>query len=260
MYKALILDLDGTLLRKDKSLSSFTISTLLEAKKRGFLLGFATARSQRAAKPYVDALCPDFCIYSNGALSQGKDKILYSRMIPTESANALFYLLSGNSLCTKITTETSEGYFSDYITDDPAYMHGSSHDFSIPLNLPAYKITAEFTDPSLGEALIHRFPQLSVHRFKGEDWHLFTHPEATKYLALSQSLSHFSISFSECIAFGDDKIDEEMMIHAGLGIAMKNAISSCKEKADFICLSNEEDGVANWVLENLFSPNSTLVK
>lgn len=51
----------------------------------------------------------------------------------------------------------------------------------------------------------------------------------------------------EMIAVGDGFNDLSMIQYAGLGVAMANAQEVVKENADFITLSNEEDGVAHVV-------------
>ena len=48
----------------------------------------------------------------------------------------------------------------------------------------------------------------------------------------------------EMIACGDGFNDLTMIQYAGLGVAMANAQDVVKEAADFVTLSNEEDGVA----------------
>ena len=49
------------------------------------------------------------------------------------------------------------------------------------------------------------------------------------------------------ICIGDEINDLEMISHAGLGVAMGNAIPAVKAVADYITCSNEEDGVAHVV-------------
>ena len=65
MNKMIVLDLDGTLLRDDKTVSKETIDILLKFKSAGNEILFATARPPRDAYKYV----PDFEIndklYSN---------------------------------------------------------------------------------------------------------------------------------------------------------------------------------------------------
>ena len=52
--KAIIVDLDKTLLHTDKTLSGYTISVLNECKKHGFKIMVATARPLRTAIQYCD--------------------------------------------------------------------------------------------------------------------------------------------------------------------------------------------------------------
>ena len=46
------------------------------------------------------------------------------------------------------------------------------------------------------------------------------------------------------MALGDSEIDESMIKYAGLGVAVENATPACKEAADYIAASCEDDGVA----------------
>ena len=46
------------------------------------------------------------------------------------------------------------------------------------------------------------------------------------------------------------------MKKSGIGIAVENAISEVKAVADFICDTNDNDGVAEWIEENV-TPSSS---
>ena len=59
------------------------------------------------------------------------------------------------------------------------------------------------------------------------------------------------INLSEIVAFGDGYNDIEMIKNCGIGIAMENADEQIKEYAKFIYGNNNEDGVANWINENI---------
>ncbi len=52
------------------------------------------------------------------------------------------------------------------------------------------------------------------------------------------------------IACGDGYNDLSMIQYAGLGVAMENAVLPVKNAADYVTLSNNDDGVAH-VIENL---------
>ena len=49
----------------------------------------------------------------------------------------------------------------------------------------------------------------------------------------------------EIICVGDAGNDKHMIEYAGLGVAMGNATDEIKEMADYVTLSNDEDGVAH---------------
>ena len=66
------------------------------------------------------------------------------------------------------------------------------------------------------------------------------------------------ISRNEVIACGDGFNDLSMIEFAGLGVAMANAQQVVKNVADYITLSNEEEGVAA-VVEKFYLNNHTPV-
>ena len=73
----------------------------------------------------------------------------------------------------------------------------------------------------------------------------------TKEKAIEVLCDHLKITPLQIAAFGDDFNDIGMLKLCGKGIAMKNAIPEVQQVADGVCKSNEEDGVANWIKENL---------
>ena len=52
--------------------------------------------------------------------------------------------------------------------------------------------------------------------------------------------------------FGDDFDDVKPIEKCGCGVAMENAIVECREVSNYICKTNEEDGVAHFIDEYLF--------
>ena len=58
---------------------------------------------------------------------------------------------------------------------------------------------------------------------------------------------------ADTAAFGDDQNDLEMLRICGKGVAVANAVQEVKEAADAVTLSNDEDGVARWLLSNCLS-------
>ena len=66
-----------------------------------------------------------------------------------------------------------------------------------------------------------------------------------KAYSLGKLLKHLGLDRSQMIACGDGFNDLSMIKYAGLGVAMANAKEEVKEAADYITLSNDEDGIAH---------------
>ena len=75
-----------------------------------------------------------------------------------------------------------------------------------------------------------------------------------KAQCLAQLLKLLSIDREEMIACGDGFNDLSMIEYAGLGVAMENAVRPVRNAADYVTLSNNDDGVAH-VVEKFFLQN-----
>ena len=75
--------------------------------------------------------------------------------------------------------------------------------------------------------------------------------EVTKWNGIKQMLSYFGVSPSEAVYFGDDNDDIEPIKNGGLGVAVSNAIPSVLDIGDRIIDSNDMDGVAKFIEENI---------
>ena len=81
--------------------------------------------------------------------------------------------------------------------------------------------------------------------FRSEPYFLELVPKGIdKARSLSVLLKEINMKKEEMIAVGDGFNDLSMIQYAGLGVAMANAQPVVRENADYITLSNDEDGVA----------------
>ena len=118
---------------------------------------------------------------------------------------------------------------------------------------------AEFLDWEVNKILVAGQPEYlqEVWRsmaapFEGELSSMFTAPfyyEFTplgvdKTSALLETFAKLDISTSEVIAFGDAQNDQSMIEWSGIGVAMGNAVDEVKAVANYVTLSNNEDGIA----------------
>lgn len=251
------LDLDGTLLKDDKTISPFTKKMIFRAKEEGHLVVIATGRPYRASKMYYEELGLTTPIVNfNGAfVHHPADRSWGVRHFPLPLE------------AVKDIIEVSETYSIKNILAeviDNVYFH--EHDEVlldiVRLGNPTIKIGdlryALKDDPT--SILIHTDRQhidqiqsyLSAvhanvlhHRRWNEPWHMIEiiRSGVHKAFGLKQIADYFHIPKERVIAFGDEDNDLEMIEWAGYGIAMGNAIEPLKQIADDVTTTNEEDGI-----------------
>ncbi|MCX4341720.1 MAG: HAD family hydrolase [Lachnospiraceae bacterium] len=249
--KILLFDLDGTLLRDDKTLSEYTLQTLSKCRKHGYLIGISTSRGEQNCLVFLKEMKPDILISSGGALVRRNDKIICSSAFSVRETNS--FIASARELCgtdCEITVDTLDAHYWNYKTDpkeqDKSWGDSIYTDFK-DFPYEALKISVEIPDPHLAQKLCEHFSDLDSRRFSDGDWYQFTKSGITKEKAILAICDACHVDAANIIAFGDDFADIGMLKMCGVGVAMGNAIKEVKDIADVITLSNEEDGVAAYL-------------
>lgn len=258
LKKILLFDLDGTLLKNDKTLSEYTQKTLSKCKENGYLIGISTSRSEQNCLGFLRDLEPDILISSGGALVRLNGAIIYTSSFSVDETRK--FIEKARDICGKsceITVDTLEAHYWNYKIDpkeqDKSWGDSIYTDFN-DFKQEALKICVEISEANLAERLRENFSELDSKRFSDGDWYKFTKSGITKEKAISAICKACNVSVSEIIAFGDDYADIGMLKLCGIGVAMGNAIQEVKDIADDITLSNEEDGVAVY-LQNFLQRN-----
>lgn len=246
--KMLALDLDGTLLRSDKTLSEKTLRTLRLCRERHILLALATSRSEKSCGTYLAQVSPDFAILNGGALAKERGREIYLSQLEPETADRILRELLQSHYFDSLSLETASGYYVERrATSAWHYTNAKSRDFSEPLSEPAFKITAELRNPEVAEEIASRHPACTLVKFAGTNLFRFVHRNAGKIHAIRRIAELNHMQLSEVAAFGDDYIDIEMIRNCGCGVAMENAVPEVKRVADAVCGTNDRDGVADWL-------------
>ena len=248
--KMIVCDLDGTLLRDDKTISPYTISILEKCRKNNILFGIATARTFQAAQPYIDAALPYFVVSSGGALAKIGDETVYTSTLDEDTANGLLASIRQAPDVGYICTGTPLGYFGNHPPRPPFIPISDVFSYAFS-NGGAYKIVAQLSEHH-SKTTAQMFPGVRCTPYSGESWVSFEHINATKWLAISAVAAHLGIGATNVAAFGDDYNDIEMLANCGIGVAMDNAITKAKAAAKYICSDNNDDGVAKWLENNLW--------
>ena len=249
--KILFFDLDGTLLRNDKTLSEHTLKILSKCKECGYLIGISTSRGEQNCLSFLREMKPDILISSGGALVRVNEKIICSSCFSVIETKD--FIESARKICgldCGITVDTLDAHYCNYKTD-PKEQYKSWGDSIYTdftdFKCEALKICVEIPDPGLAQKLREHFSELDSQRFSDGDWYKFTKSGITKEKAILAVCEACNAAVSETVAFGDDFADIGMLEICGIGVAMGNAIQEVKDIADDIALSNEEDGVAAYL-------------
>lgn len=247
--KAVITDLDRTLLKTDKSVSEKTVSVLKEVQKKGIKIMFATARPQRAITNYEKLLNPDAVTTLNGARTFIKgSSIDYS--IPNESVRKMLSDFIKIPDCV-ISLETSKGIYSN--VDIPEWAPIVTDCFPEILDDcgSVFKILVSNENTDLKQHIDSIVTADSYYTVAVGTLFQIMSISATKVNGVKAMLKAFEIDPEDAVYFGDDNDDIEPLKWCGTGVAVKNAISEAISAAKEITSSNDEDGVPLWIEKNL---------
>ncbi|MBM7643467.1 HAD family hydrolase [Streptococcus loxodontisalivarius] len=266
--KMIALDLDGTLLLPDGSLSQTTIDTIKAVQDLGHLVVIATGRPYRMAIDHYRTLNLKTPLISfNGSLTNIPDtKWDFEHSIKLDKKYLLEILKNKEEL--EMDFIASEYRQNFYITmDRPETIQPQL--FGVDkivesMRLDPQKITRDpnallmqtrHQDKQLlaQEMKMHFKNELEVDSWGGPLNILECSPKGiNKAYALTYLLNALGMSRQDLIAFGDEHNDTEMLALAQTGYAMKNASQTLLPFADKqLNYSNEEDGVAK-ELQKLF--------
>lgn len=261
MIKMLVLDLDETLLRTDKTISLYTQEVLKKAQEAGIKVVFATARPYRAIKHLMDQVACTTAVYHNGAAALLGGKNVESSKIPFKDAAFTLQTLQAKYPGKKLAAEINDMIYAnfDVITiwgktqKEREILEASSvwTDFTDLPEIDADKIIIEINSEKEYEAVQSLLtPELYGQLSDGKTLCLVMHRNATKLNAVKQIAEILGIARSEIAAFGDDYNDIEMIEYCGTGVAMGNAIEEVRQAADAVTATNNEDGVARYIMEH----------
>lgn len=247
------LDLDGTLLRTDKTVSPRTLAALEACKEAGIALCVASARGASSIALIAPPVLKD-CLWitHNGALAVRGEEILHFDPIPHAALEAcvefaygfappllMFAEIDGRPSCSR---------------DVEALWGVGFHtvDFRALGAREVAKVLIQWPAGTAQEALATRLPD-SVEILMDRDGYAHVQNRGvSKHRALGLCLERQGLEWSEVMAFGDDHTDAGMLKEAGCGVAMENAVPAAREAADRLTATNDQDGVA-LVLEGLLA-------
>ncbi|HJC58667.1 MAG TPA: HAD family hydrolase [Candidatus Eisenbergiella intestinipullorum] len=247
----IVTDLDGTLLRDDKTISDFTIGVIKKYQSEGGIFVAATARPVRTAREYMKILNLNAGIFHNGAVIQEKGRKTGGYGV--KNAGELAQSILERYPFSNIAVEAEDVLYANFDAGRlwPGAEYISCKTFAQLRGKTADKIIVEVASLSEMEKYKALLPDELYIQLSENKIGMIMNQSATKYHAISFLAERYHISMDDVIAFGDDYNDLEMIEKCGKGIAVSNALEIVKGVADGVCESNQKDGVARWIEGNL---------
>ena len=270
MSNLYVSDLDGTLLRSDETLSQFTIDTINDLTSKGMLFSYATARSLVTAKKVTKGLDTHFpLIVYNGAFIMDNltEEILVAHYFENDIADVFEELFSSNiypivyayidgvekfSYIPEKCTAGMQKFVQSRNGDKRANAVNTLNE--LVKGNPFY-ITCIDTPEKLApfydkyKDKYHVVYQRDI--YTGEQWLEIMPRKASKSNAIKELKE--KLKCERLITFGDGKNDIDMFQMSDECYAVKNADDELKAIATKTIESNDNDGVAKWLAENVMA-------
>lgn len=269
MIKAILLDLDGTLLNDQKLISPQTKQTLLDLQAEGVKVVLASGRPKRGIEPFAEELrlheYGGLLVSSNGACvtDARTNETLFEQAIDQDDAIAILDHLTGFDVIPMINDETYmyvNDVFSgmlelngkpfniiEYESRGGRFQLREEPRLADAIAFPIYKILVAGQPDYLqahADLLAGPFTDRVTGMFTAAMYFEFTDLGIDKARALDHVFREIGIDREHVIAFGDGHNDRSIIEYAGIGVAMDNAVEDIKAIANEITLSNNHDGIA----------------
>ena len=263
-------DLDGTLLHSDESISEYTSKIINKMTDNGILFSYATARSLVTAKQVtkgIDAKIPLIIYNGSFIVDNVTNEILKSNFFDNDAVLKLIDDLIDNNIYPIVY----------------AYLAGKEKFSYVPRLANEYM--RKFTDSRIGDIRENRVDSLEELKL-GDKFYITCIDESDKLFPMYEKYKNvfhciyqkdvytkdqwleimpkFSskanaivelkkmFNCDKVVVFGDGRNDIDMFEIADESYAVSNADEVLKKKATGIIDSNNNDGVAKWLDNNLF--------
>ena len=263
--RLIALDLDGTALDSHAALRPAVAQAVARAGERGIRVVPCTGRRYRTALPVIEALALEGpVVVQNGVVVRDarSGETLERRALPhplydevlrayRDVGSPLVYVDDPRTDFFFEPVERAHVFQGEYLRD-----HGAAGtqvaDLALRPEVPVVMMSCMADGEAL--ALVHaklreqlgaraRTHQIRNKNYRGDILEVVS-PEAGKWSGLRWVCERLGIDPADVLAIGDDANDAEMIEHAGIGVAMANAVEAAKRVADHVVPDNDADGAA----------------
>lgn len=252
--KLIVIDLDGTLLNNEGIVTEKTKDILKKIKEKGIEIAIATGRSYNSAGKIRENIGIDmYLVCNNGANIYNKDGSLLKRnLIPADLSKKIIKILDDNKVNYK-------GFLGlDVFLPKYAKIHEeikSEHNLIFLENfdtLPELeKILIIEENPKrlieVKELMIENFERELEIVISSVDCLDLNAKNCSKKYGVELISQKLDVNVQDIMAFGDSENDYKMLCYVGIPVAMKNSYMSTKGFKNITYLTNDENGVADYL-------------
>lgn len=258
MYKLIAVDMDGTLLRKDDTISKRNKETLRKVREKGIKVVIASGRPIHGLERYLEELEfvaeDEYVMSYNGSVVQNikTKEIIAKNMLKGRDLHRLYDL--SKALRIDMHAFSAKGCITPKM-NPYSELEGQMNE------MPVYEIDYEEVaanediikvmyvgKPEEIDRVIKELPEFLYETYnvvRSMPFFLeFLSKASGKKTGIKILAQRLGVAPHEIMCIGDAGNDVEMLQYAGLGVAMGNAFEEVKQIADYITKTNEEDGVA----------------
>lgn len=250
------IDLDGTLLRNDGTVSAASLEAVRAAVQRGVRVVLCTARPPRATRSIHRELGLDtLSIHHNGAVIADlrSGAVLHHATMPGKTARQIVDLARATAKGVHVGVEVLDRFITDKLDRQlladrvVAAQTDLQTPFTEALQGPITKVVLLGEPGDLGGIQM----ELSQRKTLGVTT-AYSHMKllqvvdasVDKGIALAQVCQRYHVPRERVMAIGDAPNDLGMLRFAGLPLTPANAWHEVRKLAHFVVPSNEDDGVA----------------
>jgi len=256
VIRLVVSDVDGTLVRKDKSLSPQVIAAVRRLRDAGVPFTLISARPVSGVMPLVGALGIDIPLaaFNGGILFRPDGSEIVAHAVDRAVVEGVFALAEGLAVDRWVFAggqwyaSTDQGVHVEHERVASSQAPVVRDDFT-DLYDTADKLTFVSDDRALLKGLAERAVEASGDRAtigQSQTYYLdVTDTAANKGDGVAALAELLGVDLADVAVFGDMDNDVAMFDRAGFSVAMGQAPDAVKAKADAVSSSNEEDGVAH---------------
>ena len=239
-------DLDGTFLNSKKQVSDLNRKAVSKLKNHGILFGIASGRPVETVRTMLKKWKIEDSVSFIMGMNGG---VVYDLRQRTKEE---YHVLDGEVVLDVI-------HFFEDLDVDFWILEGATRYTNHTCNKLIIHCDKEYMPIVLERAKQYK-NEACVGFLTADNLFEYVDPRINKGYGIEKVAKHFGVKLENCVAFGDEQNDKEMLEKVGMGVCMKNGSQDVKECSAFVSpYTNDESAVGRFIEENVFKEEMDVI-